>query len=99
VTGFSHHNEATAFAAQLRPLLKRAQAAEPALTARTEAEWRAIVERWHGETQALILGERIYPAKSVITDAYIKKHYRTLRLQLLRAAVRLAALLRQTLDQ
>lgn len=99
VTGFSHHNEATAFAAQLRPLLKRVQTAEPRLTARTEAEWRAVVERWHSETQALILSERIYPARNVITEAYIKKHYRTMRLQLLRATVRLAALLRQTLDQ
>jgi hypothetical protein len=99
VTGFSHHNEATAFAAQLRPLLKRVQTAEAPLTARTEAEWRAVVERWHSETQALILGERIYPAGKTIGESYTQKHYRTIRRQLLRATVRLAALLRQTLPQ
>ena len=66
--------------------------------ARTEAEWRTVVERWHSETQALILQMDIYPHGNVIDDCYIQQHYRTIRLQMLRAAVRLAALLQRTLN-
>jgi len=97
-TGFVHPDEAPALARQLRPLWQRVQAAEPPLTARTPAEWRAVVERWHHETQALILREGLYPPDGHIGPPYLQRHYPTARLQLLRAAVRLAALLRQSLQ-
>jgi hypothetical protein len=96
-TGFMHHDDVLVLAQQLRPLLRRVQAAEPPLTARTAAEWRAVVERWHNESQALITHEHIYPSDSTIETSYIKRYYTTARLQVLRAAVRLAALLRQSI--
>src|SRR5215510_14417306 len=46
-TGFMHPNDARVLAQQLRPLWRRVQAAEPPLTARTAAEWRVVIERWH----------------------------------------------------
>jgi hypothetical protein len=98
VTGFTRPAEAPAFARRLRYLLKQVQAAEPPLVARTEAEWRAVVERWHSETQALILLDEIYPRGQAIGRSYSRSHYRTIRLQLLRAAVRLAAMLRTSLN-
>ncbi|MBM3222389.1 MAG: S1/P1 nuclease [Candidatus Tectomicrobia bacterium] len=82
---------------QLRPLWQRVQATEPPLTARTPEEWRAVVERWHHETQALIVGAHIYPPHGVIDAAYVQRHSQTVRLQLVRAAVRLAAMLQQSL--
>jgi hypothetical protein len=97
VTGFVHPDEAPALAQQLRPLWQRVQAAEPPLTARTSAEWRAVVERWHTETQALIVREGIYPPDGAVGPAYLQRHYLTVRLQVLRAAVRLAAMLRQAM--
>lgn len=98
VTGFDAPHEGPALARHLRPLLARVNASEPPMTARTETQWRAVIERWHAETQRLILRERIYPHHGVITEAYIQRHYATVRLQILRAAVRLAAMLRQTLS-
>jgi hypothetical protein len=97
VTGFSSHRDTLKFARQLRGLLGLVKAAEPPLVVRTAADWRASIERWHRETQALILLDDIYPHGHAIGQAYIRSHFRTVRLQLLRAAVRLAALLRQTL--
>jgi hypothetical protein len=97
-TGFAHPDDAPALTQQLRPWLQRVQAAEPPLTARHSAEWRAVVEGWHHETQALIVQEGLYPADDTIGPAYLERHYATVRLQLLRAAVRLAALLRQSLQ-
>jgi hypothetical protein len=67
------------------------------LRARAEAEWRTVVERWHNETQALILQAGLYPPDNNISEKYVQQHYRTLRRQILRAAVRLAALLQHTL--
>ncbi len=96
-TGFVHPDDALAFAQQLRPFLQRVQAAEPPLTAQTSAEWRAMVERWHTEAQALIVREGIYPPDSMIGLVYLQRHYPTVRLQVLRAAVRLAAMLRQSM--
>ena len=96
-TGFVHPDDALAFAQQLRPFLPRVQAAEPPLTAQTSAEWRAVVERWHTEAQALIVREGIYPPDSMVGPAYLQRHYPTVRLQVLRAAVRLAAMLRQSM--
>jgi hypothetical protein len=98
VTHFTHPDEASAFARQLRPLLPSIRAAEPPLTARTKAQWRAVVERWHTETHALILQDKIYPHNGIIDEAYHQRHYPTVRRQLLRAAVRLAALLHQSLQ-
>jgi hypothetical protein len=98
VTGFTSPNDAPAYAWKLRRFLKLVQAAEPPLFTRTEAEWRAIVERWHTETQALILLDDLYPRRNAIGRSYIRSHYRTIRLQLLRAAVRLAAMLHRTLN-
>ena len=98
VTGFVHPDDAPAFAQQLRPLWPRVQAAELPMTAHTSAEWRAVVERWHDETHALILREGLYPADGNIGSTYLQRHYPTARLQLLRAAVRLAAMLRQALQ-
>jgi hypothetical protein len=98
VTGLISPNDAPAYARKLRRFLMLVQAAEPSLTARTEAEWRAVVERWHTETQALILLDDIYPRRNAISRSYIRSHYRTIRLQLLRAAVRLAAMLHRTLN-
>ncbi len=97
-TGFGHPDDAPALARQLRPWWQRVQAAEPSMTARTPAEWRAVIERWHNETQALILQEGLYPPDGKIESPYLQRHYPTARLQLLRAAVRLAALLRQSLQ-
>jgi hypothetical protein len=57
-----------------------------------------VVERWHNETHALILHDGLYPSDGQIGSAYLQRHYPTARLQLLRAAVRLAALLRQSLQ-
>lgn len=98
VTHFTHAGEASAFARQLRPFLPSIRAAEPPLTARTGAQWRAVVERWHTETHALILQDKIYPHDGIIDEAYYQRHYPTVRRQLLRAAVRLAALLHQSLQ-
>ncbi len=97
VTGFAHPDAAPALAQQLRRFLPLVQASEPALIAHTDAEWRAVVERWHTETQALIWLDDIYPRGHSIGRRYAQSHYRTIRLQLLRAAVRLAAMLHQTL--
>lgn len=97
-TGFMHPEDAPALAQQLRPWWQSVQAAEPPMTAQTPAEWRTVVERWHTETQALILGEGLYPPDGHIGPAYLQRHYPTARLQLLRAAARLAALLRQSLQ-
>ena len=97
-TGFVHPDEAPAFAQQLRPSWQRVQAAELPTTAHTPAEWRAVVERWHDETHALILRAGIYPPDGHSGPPYLQRHYPTARLQLLRAAVRLAALLRQSLQ-
>lgn len=97
VTGFNTPREGTALARHLRPGLARLNTSDPAMTARTEAQWRTVIERWHAEGQSLIQSERIYPPNRVITETYLQRHYATVRLQLLRAAVRLAALLRQTL--
>jgi hypothetical protein len=97
VTGVTHPDDATALTRKLAPLLPLVKATEPPLTARTEAEWRAVVERWHTETQALIVQMDIYPPGNVIDECYIQSHYDTVRLQLLRAAVRLATLLQHTL--
>jgi hypothetical protein len=96
-TGFEHPDQAPALVRQLRPLWRRVQAAEPPLTARTSAEWRAIVQRWHNEAQALITREQIYPLDDTIGPAYRQRHYPTVRLQVLRAAARLAAMLRQAI--
>jgi hypothetical protein len=97
LTGFRHPDEAPALARQLQPYLHLVQASEPPLTAQTSAEWRAVVERWHTETQALILLNDIYPRASNLGRRYAQSHYHTIRLQLLRAAVRLAAMLHLTL--
>lgn len=97
-SGFVHLDDAPAFAQQLRPWWQRVQAAEPPLTAHTAAEWRAVVERWHNETHALILREGLYPADGQIGPTYLQRSYPLARLQLLRAAARLAALLRQSLQ-
>ena len=96
-TGFVHPDDAPVLAQQLRPLLRRVQDAEPPLTARTSAEWRIVVERWHNEVQALITREHMYPSDSAVGPAYRQRHYPTVRLQVLRAAVRLAAMLRQSM--
>jgi hypothetical protein len=98
-TGFVHPDHAPVLAQQLRPLWRRVQAAEPPLTARTSAEWRAIVQRWHNEAQALITREQIYPLDGMVGPAYRQRHYPTVRLQILRAAARLAAMLRQAIDE
>jgi hypothetical protein len=98
VTGFMHPDQAPAFARQLRPLLPSLRATEPPLTAHTEPQWRAVVERWHAETQALILQDEIYPPDGNVDEAYRQRHYPTMRRQLLRAAVRLAAMLHQSLQ-
>jgi hypothetical protein len=98
VTGLAHPDDASAFAQQLQPLLKRVKAAELPVTARTDAQWRPVVERWHAETHALIRLESIYPEGNNVTPAYVQRHYQTMRLQVLRAAVRLAAMLRQALN-
>ena len=98
MTGFVHPDDAPALAQQLRPWWQRVRAAEPPVTARTPAEWRAVVERWHNETHALILRDGLYPLDGSIDSAYLHRHYPTARLQLLRAAVRLAALIRQSLQ-
>jgi len=97
-TGVSHPDNIAALSQGFARLLPPVQAAEPALMAYTAAEWRTVVERWHSETQALILQMDIYPHGNVIDDCYIQQHYRTIRLQVLRAAVRLAALLQRTLS-
>jgi hypothetical protein len=97
VTGFTQPDDALAYARELRRFLKLVKAAEPPLTASSDAAWRAVVERWHTETQALILLDDIYPRGNVIGRSYIQSHYRTIRLQLVRAAVRLAAMLHLTL--
>ncbi|MGQ4809820.1 hypothetical protein NKDENANG_03255 [Candidatus Entotheonellaceae bacterium PAL068K] len=97
-TGFMHPNDAPTYARKLQQPLKPVQAAERPLLARTEAGWRAAVEGWHSETQALILSDHIYPRGNTIDRFYIQSHYRTIRQQLLRAAVRLAAMLHHTLN-
>jgi hypothetical protein len=98
VTRFTHPDEAPAFARQLRPFLPGVQAMEPPLTARTEAQWRSVVERWHTETQALIVHNEIYPRHGHVDAAYGQRHYPTVRRQVLRAAIRLAAMLHLTLQ-
>jgi hypothetical protein len=98
VTGVSHPDNITALSREFARLLPPIQGAEPVLRARTAAEWRTVVERWHNETQALILQTGLYPSDNSISERYIQQHYRTLRRQVLRAAVRLAALLQRTLN-
>jgi hypothetical protein len=100
ITGVSNADDTTALTSlgrALAPLLPPVQASEPPLRARTEAEWRTVVERWHTETQALIVQMDIYPPGNVIDEGYIRSQYHIVRLQLLRAAVRLATLLQHTL--
>ena len=97
MTGKSHPNAAPQLARHFLPALRRVRAAEPPLNARTNAEWRTLIERWHTETQALILRHDIYPRSHTLGHDYARQYYPIVRQQLLRAAVRLAALLRQTL--
>jgi hypothetical protein len=100
VTGVTNADDTAALSSlrrTLAPLLPPVQASEPPLRARTAAEWRAVVERWHTETQALIVQMDIYPPGNAIDESYIRSQYRIVQLQLLRAAVRLAALLQHTL--
>lgn len=99
VTGFDHPGDAARYARQLRRFVSAVRTEMPPLNASTPAEWRKTVERWHGETQALILSHDIYPRSKNIDQNYVQTHYPTIRLQLLRAAVRLAAMLRQTLNR
>jgi hypothetical protein len=96
-TGLVHPDDAPALARQFRPLLQPVRAAEPPLTARTATAWRAVVERWHNEAQALITREQLYPSDGEVGPAYLQRHYPTVRLQVLRAAVRLAAMLQQSM--
>ncbi|GIX46892.1 MAG: endonuclease [Candidatus Tectimicrobiota bacterium] len=98
VTGERRPQAAPDLARALRPLLAPVQAAEPPLAAGTEAQWRALIVRWLSETHALLELQDIYPAGNLIDDCYIRSHYRTLRQQLLKAAVRLAAVLQATLN-
>src|SRR5262245_44202935 len=72
VTGFVHLDDTRAFTQQLRPQLQRVQAAEPPITARTPAEWRAVVERWHHETHTLIVQESLYPPDGNVGPAYLQ---------------------------
>jgi hypothetical protein len=97
-TGFTHLDDLHAFTQQLRPQWQRVRAAEPPMTARTPAEWRAVVERWQHETQALIVRESLYPPDGNVGPDYIQRHYPTVRRQLLRAAARLTGLLRHSLQ-
>lgn len=99
VTGFNHPGDAADYARQLRRFASAVNAEMPPLNATTPVEWRTTVERWHGETQALILSHDIYPHGKAIDRNYVQAHYPTIRRQLLRAAVRLAAMLRQTLNR
>jgi hypothetical protein len=96
-TGLAHPDDAPVLAQQWRPLLWQVQAAEAPLTARTSAEWQVVVERWHNEAQALITRESLYPSDGAVGPAYLQRHYPTVRLQVLRAAARLAAMLRQSM--
>jgi len=96
-TGFTQDDDAPALARQLHGLFVRVQDAEAPLTARTSAEWRAVVERWHTETQALITREHIYPPDGMVGTTYLQRYYPIVRLQVLRAAARLAAMLQQSL--
>jgi hypothetical protein len=96
--GFTYIDRVPALAQELQRLLPLIKAAEPPLTARTDAEWRTVIERWHAETQASIVFDTIYPMGNTIDESYMQCHYHTIRRQLLRAAVRLAALLHQTLQ-
>lgn len=98
VTSFTHPSAAPALVRQLQPLLQSVVTAEPPLTARTEAAWRAAVERWHSEAQEIILQAEIYPRHNTIERSYIDRHYGTIRQQMVRAAVRLATMLRLTLQ-
>ncbi len=99
MTGKSHPDTAPQLAQQFLSALRLVHTAEPPLTARTDAEWRILIERWHTETQALILRHDVYPRSHALGRDYARQHYPTVRRQLLRAAVRLAALLRQTLRE
>src|SRR5262249_47734329 len=85
-TGFVHPDDAPVLAQQFRPLWRRVQAAEPPLTARTSAEWRAVVERWHNEAQALIKRGDIYPSGYTVGPAYFPRHYPPPRLPGFRSA-------------
>jgi hypothetical protein len=96
-TALTHPDDAPVLAQRFRPLLRRVQAAEPPLTARTSAEWRAVVERWHNEAQALITRAPLYPSDDAVGPAYLQRHYPAVRLQVLRAAARLAAMLQQSM--
>lgn len=97
-TGFNRRADASRLAEQLQADFVRLTASEPPFTARSKADWRAVVERWHAETQALIGQRDIYPTTAAIGHHYTQQHYPTVRLQLLRAAVRLEAMLRQSLN-
>src|SRR5262245_57056599 len=96
-TGVVHPDDASVLTQQFRPFWRRVQAAEPSLIARTSAEWRAVVERWHNEAQVLITREQLYPSDGEVGPAYLQRHYPTVRLLVLRAAVRLAAMLQQSM--
>jgi hypothetical protein len=97
VTGFDTALEGPGLARLLQPFFARVLAKDPSITARTQGQWREVIERWHAETQGLIEQAQIYPLDGVVGEEYIQRHYPIIRLQLLRAAVRLTALLRQTL--
>lgn len=99
MTGKSHPDTAPQLAWHFLSALRLVHAAEPSMTARTDTEWRTLIERWHTETQALILRHDIYPRHYALGRDYARQHYPTVRQQLLRAAVRLAALLRHTLRE
>jgi hypothetical protein len=96
-TGVMHPDDAPVLAQQFRLLWRQVQATEPPLTARTSIEWRVVVERWHSEAQALITQEHLYPSDSEVGPAYLQHHYPIVRLQVVRAAVRLVAMLRQSM--
>lgn len=96
-TGFYRPGDAIRYARTLQHFMPTVRQAEPPITASTPAAWRTVVEQWHGETQALLLSHHIYPSGKTIDRSYVQTHYPTIRLQLLRAAVRLTALLQRTL--
>ena len=51
----------------------------------------------HNEAQVLITREHMYPSDGAVGPAYLQRYHPTVRLQVLRAAVRLAAMLRQSM--
>jgi len=51
----------------------------------------------HNEAQERITREHMYPSDDVVGPAYLQRYHPTIHLQVLRAAVRLAAMLRQSM--